>query len=111
MRGLLCPYSPGRLAGLHTPQPPGLECREPMPIQRFTDYDPFAWIYDTHWGGDYHAQAYEVLQRLLLRHLDPGARILDLCCGGGHVTADLVNHGWDVMGLDGSEEMLAHARR
>ena len=37
-------------------------------------------------------------------------RVLDLCCGSGLMTAELVSLGLDVVGLDASEAMLARAR-
>ena len=39
-----------------------------------------------------------------------GARLLDLGCGTGHQMADLRGRGFEVTGVDGSAEMLGHAR-
>jgi ubiquinone/menaquinone biosynthesis C-methylase UbiE len=39
-----------------------------------------------------------------------GARLLDLGCGTGHQMASLRDRGFEVTGVDGSAEMLAHAR-
>jgi len=39
-----------------------------------------------------------------------GARLLDLGCGTGHQMAELRGRGFEVVGVDGSEEMLEHAR-
>lgn len=75
-----------------------------------TSYDPFAWLYSTHWGSDYHEQALAVLQRLILQQLSPGAAILDLCCGDGRLAQVLDWNGFRVMGVDGSERMLEYAR-
>ncbi len=80
-------------------------------MRRYTDYDPFAWLYQQHWGEEYHAQAYPVLQRLLLDRLPARASILDLCCGDGRLTVALANEGYRMMGIDGSEKMLRFARR
>lgn len=41
----------------------------------------------------------------------PGARLLDLGCGTGHHLRWASDHGYDVAGTDGSEAMLAEARR
>lgn len=41
----------------------------------------------------------------------PGARCLDLGCGGGALTAELAARGLDVVGMDASPEMLDVARR
>jgi trans-aconitate methyltransferase len=40
----------------------------------------------------------------------PGERILDLGCGTGHLTAEIVKAGATVVGLDASAEMLEQAR-
>ena len=37
--------------------------------------------------------------------------VLDVCCGTGLLAAELAPLGYQVVGLDGSEAMLAHARR
>ena len=38
--------------------------------------------------------------------LEPGAKVLDLCCGQGRHLIDLAKRGYDVVGLDLSEYML-----
>jgi SAM-dependent methyltransferase len=43
--------------------------------------------------------------------LRPKARILDLCCGTGQLAHWLTGCGFRVTGLDGSGEMIRHARR
>jgi len=40
-----------------------------------------------------------------------GLRVLDVGCGTGHYMSRLRSRGFDVAGVDGSEEMLLHARR
>lgn len=45
----------------------------------------------------------------ILARLAPG-RVLDAACGTGAVTRQLIDLGHDVVGVDGSEGMLAHAR-
>jgi len=42
--------------------------------------------------------------------LQPGARVLDLCCGQGRHLIDLVRRGYDVVGVDLSEYMLGKCR-
>ncbi len=79
-------------------------------MQRYTDYDPFAWLYATHWGGEYHEQAFAVLDRLVLKQLPHGAAILDLCCGDGRLVQVLDMKGFRMTGLEGSERMLEFAR-
>lgn len=41
---------------------------------------------------------------------DRPQRILDLCCGTGLMTAELLNRGYDVVGVDASPAMLERAR-
>ncbi len=79
-------------------------------MRRYSDYDPFAWLFANHWGGEFHEQAYTVLARLLLHRLPAGAAILDLCCGDGRLTRVLEGKGYRMTGIDGSERMLEFAR-
>ncbi|HLO63501.1 MAG TPA: class I SAM-dependent methyltransferase [Azonexus sp.] len=46
----------------------------------------------------------------VLKTVQPGARVLDLGCGTGPVLCELRRNGIDAVGLDYSEDMLAHAR-
>lgn len=80
-------------------------------VTRFRDYDPFAWLYAHHWGGEFHSQVMGVLERLLLRLLPAGSEVLDLCCGDGRILRKLAERGFRVSGLDGSAEMLGYARK
>ncbi len=43
--------------------------------------------------------------------LKPGARVLDVPCGGGRHAVELAARGYKLTGVDYSAEMLAHARR
>jgi len=72
-------------------------------------YDAFADVYNQHWGS-YSQNSIEALSVLLLPRIDVGARVLDLCCGAGHVTGALSERGIEIVGLDGSRQMLSHAR-
>lgn len=74
-------------------------------------YDNFAWFYRRYWCAGYQPWAEKVLERLLLPELPPGARILDLCCGAGTLSGMLVDRGFQVTGVDASEELLRFARR
>jgi SAM-dependent methyltransferase len=78
--------------------------------QRYADYDRFAWIYNQHWGG-FSQLVMPILDALALDGLPHGARVLDVACGTGHVSAQLEARGYRVTGLDGSEEMLRYARQ
>lgn len=77
---------------------------------RYTDYDAFAWFYNRYWGG-FSSRVLPVLDRLVLGDLPAGASILDLCCGTGQLAHLLTARGFRVVGVDGSEEMLAFARQ
>jgi SAM-dependent methyltransferase len=76
-----------------------------------SEYDLFASIYSAHWGKEFSARVLPALDDLVLRRLPPGARVLDLCCGAGHVLAALVERGFRVTGLDSSAEMVRLARQ
>ncbi len=76
----------------------------------YRDYDSLAWFYNRYWGGQYHSRVMPILDELLLSHLPPEARVLDLCCGAGHLTQILSGRGFRMTGIDGSEEMLRYAR-
>lgn len=80
-------------------------------MRRYKDYDPFAWLYTSYWGDEFHRQIMPVLDQLLLCYLPKKARILDLCCGDGKVTHQLGRRGYQMVGLDGSEHMLAYAKQ
>ncbi len=78
--------------------------------QSYSEYDPLAWFYDMYWGPASRDQLMPVLEELLLGDLPEGARILDLACGTGQITAALDEVGYEVIGIDGSRAMLAYAR-
>ena len=73
-------------------------------------YDDFAWIYDRHWGRD-TVRDLGTIGRVVLDDRPPPARVLDLCCGTGQLDRALHERGYAVTGVDGSPEMIAHARR
>jgi SAM-dependent methyltransferase len=79
-------------------------------VERNREYDPFARIYNRHWGVDYRAEAVPVVQRLLLSRVEPGAAVLDVCCGTGQFTEEVRRRGYDVSGMDASGEMIRYAR-
>jgi len=76
----------------------------------YSDYDPFAVVYNRHWGNEFTPRVFPILEHLVLRRLRAGARILDLCCGTGQLAGTLTGLGYRVTGLDGSSEMLRFAR-
>jgi len=76
----------------------------------YSDYDPFAWVYNKYWGDEFTPRVFPILEQLVLRQLPVGASILDLCCGTGQLAGTLTALGYRVTGLDGSAEMLRFAR-
>jgi SAM-dependent methyltransferase len=80
-------------------------------MKRNQEYDPFAWLYTTYWGEEFHKQSLAVLDRLILGRLPRRAAVLDLCCGDGRLSQQLTRRGFTVMGLDGSDRMLAYAKQ
>ncbi len=82
-----------------------------MAAQPPSPYDPIAGIYHANWDDWYLPQARVALNRLLFDRLPAGARILDVCCGSGHVTRELVARGYSVTGIDGSAALIDQARR
>ncbi|HEY9300690.1 MAG TPA: class I SAM-dependent methyltransferase [Phormidium sp.] len=76
----------------------------------YSDYDPLAQIYNQVWGEELAEVALQPVEQLLLKHLPKEAHILDLCCGSGQLAQKLLQKGYKVTGIDGSEKMLHYAR-
>lgn len=81
-----------------------------MTTTRYCAYDTYARIYNDQIGQRLSQLAFPPLEQLLLPHLPPNAKILDLCCGTGHLVQALIERGFQVAGLDSSENMLHYAR-
>ena len=79
-------------------------------VNRYNAYDPFARVYDQHWGF-FATKAYPILEHLVLGNLPSGCAVLDLCCGTGQLAAELSRQGFLTTGLDGSEGMIEIARK
>ena len=75
----------------------------------YDDYDPFAWFYDRYWGND-SQRLLPAYERLVLGDLAPGARVLDLGCGTGHLAQRLAERGLVVLGIEGSDGLLHFAQ-
>lgn len=75
------------------------------------EYDRFASVYNRWMAEDFSRRAFPVLGQIALRHVRPGALVLDLCCGTGHMARSLVEAGFRVTGIDASDEMLRFARQ
>jgi SAM-dependent methyltransferase len=73
-------------------------------------YDPFALMYNRSMAEDFCRRAWPVVERWLLPRVPAGARVLDLCCGSGQMARELSRCGYQVTGVDGSEQMIRIAR-
>ncbi|HEX8391382.1 MAG TPA: class I SAM-dependent methyltransferase [Longimicrobium sp.] len=74
--------------------------------ETYSAYDDFAWFYHRYWSQGIPFRLLEAVERLVLADLQPGARVLDLCCGTGRISRALAERGFRVTGLDGSAGML-----
>ncbi len=73
-------------------------------------YQAFSRFYDRLMQDvDYAARA-EYLLSLFHKHGCATDTLLDLACGSGNISIELAGRGVDVIGVDGSEEMLSLAR-
>jgi SAM-dependent methyltransferase len=66
-----------------------------------TMFDASAW----------EAAEVQVDDLIMLLGIEPGARVLDLCCGPGRHTLELARRGFLVTGVDRTEEFLEECRR
>ena len=78
-------------------------------MERYSAYDNFAWLYNQEWTA-YAEHIFPVLKDIASETLPDGARVLDLCCGTGQLARVLAEEGYRVTGIDGSDEMLRHAK-
>jgi SAM-dependent methyltransferase len=62
------------------------------------------------WADWYLPAALPALENLFFSRILPGGRVLDLCCGSGHVTRELLARGYRVTGLDSSPALIELAR-
>jgi ubiquinone/menaquinone biosynthesis C-methylase UbiE len=88
-----------------------------MPLSsatRYSEYDAFARIHRESWGPELR-QWLPDIEKFIRQHLPENIptqpKILDLCCGTGELAQGLHQKGYQVTGLDGSEEMLRYARQ
>ena len=80
-----------------------------MPIEeRYSGYDSIAFTY--HSGTDSSQVWLTLLEQFILEHLPEQAHFLDLGCGKGELLQKLLSKGYQVTGLDSSNEMLNAAR-
>lgn len=73
-------------------------------------YDEIAGMYHAFWADWYLPAVRGALDDLFFNRVSPGARVLDLCCGSGHITRELVAHGLNVTGVDSSVGLIEIAR-
>ncbi|MBK9944427.1 MAG: methyltransferase domain-containing protein [Kouleothrix sp.] len=73
-------------------------------------YQAYAPYYDITGQVRFAVLMMQYLREVLARHPAGGARAIDLACGTGTLALMLADEGWDVLGLDASEPMLAQAR-
>jgi SAM-dependent methyltransferase len=76
-----------------------------------TEYDPFARLYNRHWGAEYRIEAAPVVERLLLSRVPNGAAVLDVCCGTGQFTEQMRQRGYEMAGIDASGQMIRYAHQ
>lgn len=79
-------------------------------MEKYSDYNQFAYVYNRFWG-DFPLRIMPILEELVLKDFPRGARILDICCGTGQLAGELASQGYEVTGVDGSDEMLKYARQ
>ena len=72
-------------------------------------YRCFAQFYDILTQNIPYRARGEYFHALFQRYGLPGNIVLDLACGTGSLTEALASLGYDMIGVDGSEEMLAEA--
>ncbi|MCQ2418042.1 MAG: class I SAM-dependent methyltransferase [Oscillospiraceae bacterium] len=75
-------------------------------------YGVFAQFYDALTGNVQYSQRAEQLNRLLLKYGSedmPEHILLDIACGTGSLSEAFARLGWDVIGIDNSEDMLNEA--
>jgi len=74
-------------------------------------YDSIAGMYHALWFDWYLPAAMPALETLVFSRVPRGSALLDVCCGSGHVTKELVQRGYRVTGVDNSADLIALARQ
>ena len=72
-------------------------------------YDALAANYDALTGDVEYEKRADYLEKLFQKSKIPVKTVLDLACGTGTMTWILTGRGYELIGVDGSEEMLAAA--
>ncbi len=68
-------------------------------------------MYHALWVNSYLPAALPALEKLFFAKMALRARVLDVCCGSGHVTSELVKHGYRVTAVDNSAALVEIARQ
>lgn len=74
-------------------------------------YDVFAAYYDALTDDVHYAQHADNLRKLLVQFGMDSGTLLDLACGTGSMTLEMAKHGYDMIGVDASAEMLCAAQQ
>ncbi|MFL6350274.1 MAG: class I SAM-dependent methyltransferase [Bryobacteraceae bacterium] len=82
-----------------------------MPDPPPSSYDDIAGMYHALWADWYFPAAQPALESLFFSQVPTGTSVLDVCCGSGHVTKELVKRGYKVTGIDASSALIAQARK
>lgn len=69
-------------------------------------YERFAYVYDELMKDAPYEKWLMILTAKLEQYGIGGRKVLDLACGTGEITVELAQHGFDVSGVDLSDEML-----
>lgn len=74
-----------------------------------SSYAKFASFYDALTGNVSYKKRAAYFDKLLRAHNPPGNILLDLACGTGSLSVEFARLGYDVIGVDSSEDMLNEA--
>lgn len=75
-----------------------------------TAYSGFAQIYDEYMHPEDHQRWFNGVQELIKKYSRPTKKVLELACGSGSMSILFAKAGYDLIGLDLSEEMLMIAK-
>jgi SAM-dependent methyltransferase len=80
-------------------------------VRQVEAYSRLAGVYDEIVVDPCHGRLASFLHELWSADADGVRSVLDLCCGSGLLASELIARGYRVVGVDGSEAMLAVARK
>jgi SAM-dependent methyltransferase len=80
-------------------------------LDRQSEYDAWGWFYDQTMGETYAKIQLACLEKFLLPQISSSAKLLDVCCGTGHLSRSLVQKGYQLSGVDSSGQMLQYAEK